>query len=188
MKSRTWKIASVAMVLLIIVTFVFTQGFHYALTDGTASQYGNPDNGTLIVIEALPNVNVKYSASFTYVGIAHTIAYENGTFIRAPGEIVLQHGSEYLINDAHSYLNLTGYIQGRLFAPAFYGSVWPRVNLSAPGSYVRGDPIAVAILNNFPYSDFNSQYLNQRLANVGYVAIFVYGYAYFEVKVVAMPI
>lgn len=172
MRYKVWKIASLILVLLIVGVFVFTQGFHYVSANGITFQGDNPENGTLIIVASLPNVVVKMNASFSFTGSA------NG-----PGEILLENGTSYIVNNSHKIVYLTAIIAGKWFSPVTSGYFQFGRNLS---SY--SEPVAVTVVNNYPLSDFNSQSLQSKLPGLGYIAMFVLNYTMYQVRAVAMPL
>ncbi len=172
MSSRTWKITSVILVLLIVGMFVFTQGFHYVVQDGYAYPLSGSGNGTLIVVESLTNVDVRVNASFSFTGMA------NG-----PGEILLENGTSYVVNNSHPNAYILGTINGEWFSASTSGYFYFDVNLSS-----NGNPVAIAVVYDYPYSEFNSNSLQSKLSGLNYFAFFVFNYSTFQVRAVAMPL
>ncbi len=171
MNTKLWKVASIVLVLLITGVSFFIQGFHYYSIEGTSFPNGSNESGTLVIIEAWPSVNVRFNASFSFTGNA------NG-----PAEIILENGTRYVLNNSHPNVYVTGMILGKLFSPSGSGTYYYNANIS---SYEN--PVEISMVNNFSYSNFNSQYLHSKILGPGYYAIFVFNYSLYYIRAVAMP-
>lgn len=102
MTSRGWKISVIVIVLLIAFTVEFESSFHsFQVTGETQVQSTNSQNGTLVVIEALPSYYLKIHATFQFSGI------QNG-----PATVYLPNGTFYTVDNSDQTVTLNVQING----------------------------------------------------------------------------
>lgn len=173
MKPRTWKFVVVLMALLTAASFEYMQGFHSAEVQGTTYNIHNsPDRGTLIIIEALPNVNVKVNATFNFAGNQ-----------RGVSTIHLLNGTVYTLNNSNQYAYVVSTFNGQWFYGESSGNYGFQINLSSGSK-----PVGIAVVYNYSIANFNAQYLSSQAFGTNYFAVYVNNSALFQVNAVAMPI
>lgn len=172
MSPRYWKLAAIILVLMTILTVQLIQGFHSVQSDGFTQGHSYPGSGTLIVVESLPNVNTRINITLQYnpgLPTEHADAY-------------LLNGTRYNLSTSNQILHLNSQINGKWIGYQSSGN-FGFVELNS-----TGNPIGVAIVNNFSMAHFNHGYLSSYAEGANYYAVFVSNETNYSVKVVSMPL
>lgn len=172
MGPRIWKFVAVLLVFLIAISFEYGQEFHSIQAAGIIRPINDTGNGAMIIIEAFPNVNVRINISLSFAGLT------NGN----SSQIYLLNGTQYTLNSSNHNINVIGEIKGHWVGYSGGGGIGFGIQL-----YSNGTPIGLAVVTNFSYSDFNSQYIKSvSTMGTNFFAIYVTNSSNYYVKAVAM--
>ena len=171
MRPRLWKTIAVLLVLLTLLAVQFIQGFHSVNSFGSTYKKNTTNPGTLLIVEAYPNVNVNFNVTLQYTGL------QTGS-----AEIYLLNGTTYNLNMSHQIINVEGQLHGKWLGYQGGGG-YGYVELNS-----TKNPVAIATVSGFSQANFTTQYLNSRVSGVNYFAVYVNNYVLYDFKAVAMTI
>ncbi len=120
MKSRTFKIVSVALVLLTLLSIGFIYGFtsYNAVYATNVNSVG--ENGTIIAVVALDSVSVNGQIQLQWGGPANsnaTILLHNGSeYTYNHSTVFLENGTQYVLNGSHHEMTIKFHFNGKHFS------------------------------------------------------------------------